>query len=179
MVSVGQRSLPSPAALGMPDKFSDWRPGQAEAVLRALDSDKRFVVMGMPTGFGKSLAYMAAAILGDAPTIVLTSTKGLQNQLIDDFSPSGLADIRGMNNYPCREANDGQIFQTRERPVACDEGPCLSGWKCHLAEAGCDYFDAQRAARTSGLTVTNYAYWMSVNRASRDAKVPTLGERGR
>src|SRR5882762_5033440 len=153
--------LPSPNLVGMPDKFSRWRPGQAEAVLRALDSPKRFVVLGMPTGFGKSLVYLAAGHLGGDPTIFLTSTKGLQNQLTEDFGPSGLVDIRGMSNYPCKEANDGQLFG-RDKPVRCDEGPCLAGWKCGLAEDGCDYFDAQRAARASPLTVTNYAYWLAV-----------------
>ena len=65
--------LPHPPLLGLPDKFPVWRPMQPEAVVRALDSPKRFVVMAMPTGFGKSLAYMAAATL-DAPTAILTST---------------------------------------------------------------------------------------------------------
>lgn len=175
--------LPPPAALGMPEKFDRWRPGQAEAILRALDSPKRFVVLGMPTGFGKSLAYMAASVLGEEPTVFLTSTKGLQTQLVTDFGPSGLVDIRGMNNYPCKEANaNGRLFG-RENPVACDEGPCLAGWKCHLADGGCDYFDAQKLAKSSRLTVTNYAYWMAVNGQFRgqadDNSARPLGKRGR
>lgn len=173
-------TLPPPEALGLPAKFDAWRPGQAEAVLRALDSDKRFVVLGMPTGFGKSLVYLTVGHLGGDPTVFLTSTKGLQNQLIDDFSESGLVDIRGMSNYPCKEANDGQLFRPSERRVACDEGPCLAGWKCSLAENGCDYFDSQRAARASSLTVTNYAYWLAVGGNGQDpAGKPVLGKRGR
>lgn len=182
MTPIAPPLLPSPASLGLPEKFAGWRPGQAEAVLRALDSDKRFVVLGMPTGFGKSLAYVAAGVLGDEPTVFLTSTKGLQNQLTDDFGPSGMADIRGMSNYPCKEANNGTVFKAGTGTgVACDEGPCLSGWKCNFAEDGCDYFDAQRAARLSHLTVTNYSYWMAVNGNDRrnDKSGPPLGKRGR
>lgn len=167
--------LPSPAALGI-EKFGAWRPGQAEAVLRALDSDKRFVVLGMPTGFGKSLVYIACGVLGD-PAVFLTSTKGLQTQLIEDFSASGLVDIRGMNNYPCQELNDGALLQTRLRGSTCDEGPCLSGWECPHASSGCDYFDARRIAAGSQLTVTNYAYWLGVNADAPDRS--PLGNRGR
>ena len=73
--------LPEPSALGLPERFSDWRPGQEDAALRAVESTKRFVVLALPTGSGKSLAYLAAAQLSGERTAFLTSTKGLQNQL--------------------------------------------------------------------------------------------------
>lgn len=172
--------LPAPPLIGLPEKFPVWRPGQAEAVLRALDSDRRFVVLGMPTGFGKSLTYMAAGLLHD-PAIVLTSTKGLQNQLLSDFGESGVRDIRGMNNYECLEGQSGTLFKTSDRTVTCDEGPCLSGWECHLAKAGCTYFDARRGAASSHIPITNYAYWMGINGAGTGEpdKKPPLGYRGR
>jgi len=170
-------ALPAPNLIGLPEKFDVWRKGQAEAVLRVLDTDKRFIVLGMPTGFGKSLAYMTAGVLGD-PTVFLTSTKGLQSQLVEDFSDSGLVDIRGMSNYPCKEANDGLFTRTKEL-VSCDEGPCLAGWKCPYAEAGCSYFDTRRTAASSPLTVTNYSYWLAVNGNERERGGPPLGQRGR
>ncbi len=170
--------LPAPNLLGLPDKFSVWRPGQAEAVCRTLDSDKRFVVLGMPTGFGKSLVYMTAGMLGD-PTVYLTSTKGLQTQLITDFSDAGLVDIRGMNNYECLEANNGQLFKSSGSQISCDEGPCLSGWQCPHAEDGCHYFDAQRRAKSSLLSVTNYAYWLGINAEGERKPTWPLGQRGR
>jgi ATP-dependent DNA helicase DinG len=170
--------LPTPASLGLPSKFDAWRPGQAEAVLKALDSTKRFVVLGMPTGFGKSLVYLACGALSGEPTIFLTSTKGLQNQLVEDFGESGLVDIRGMGNYPCKEAAN-ELFGRDNRAPACDEGPCLAGWKCPLAEDGCSYFDARRIAAASPLTVTNYSYWMAVNADSGPDKKRPLAERGR
>jgi Rad3-related DNA helicase len=162
-------TLPNPPILGLPAKFHSWRAGQAEAVAKALDSPKRFVVLAMPTGFGKSLVYMAASLLGERAAC-LTSTKGLQNQLMQDFGTGGsgdgfLVDIRGMNNYECLEAKSERLAFMQ--PTPCDEGPCTAGYKCDLAEAGCLYFDAQRRARNSDVVVTNYAYWMAVNERAR------------
>lgn len=147
--------LPNPVELGLPSKFSCWRPGQESAILRALDSPKRFVVLAMPVGAGKSAVYLGAALLAGIRTAFLTSTKGLQTQLNSDFAPSGLVDIRGQNNYICN-------FDPEEKDKpACDEGPCHAGIKCERQkEGGCDYFDAAAIARRSPLVVTNYSYWM-------------------
>src|SRR5580693_5574525 len=101
LLSTVESLLPEPSALGLPARFESWRPGQEDAALRAVESPKRFVVLCMPCGTGKSLAYLAAAMLSGERTAFLTSTRGLQSQLKTDFSESGLWDIRGQNNYPC------------------------------------------------------------------------------
>lgn len=175
-------NLPEPNLIGLPEKYTAWRTGQDRAVLRLLETDKRFIVLGMPTGSGKSLTYMAGGVLDeDAPALYLTSTKGLQNQLISDFGSIGLADVRGMNNYACLEMADGQggLYGTTKRAISCDEGPCLAGWKCDKADGGCTYFDAQRKAKRSHLTVTNYAYWMAVRNSESGGDGGVLGRRGR
>lgn len=185
MTTKTDTGLPPPNLLGLPEKYGEWRPGQDGAVLRLLETGKRFIVLGMPTGSGKSLAYMAAGVLDEeAPALYLTSTKGLQNQLISDFGPVGLADVRGMGNYPCIEMSDGKqggLYgrDANSRRIACDEGPCLAGWKCDKANGGCEYFDAQRTAQRSHLSVTNYAYWMAVRNSEREGSTPVLGRRGR
>lgn len=47
--------------MGAPDRFTSWRPEQADAWSRYTDSRKRFNAFGMPTGSGKSLlAWMCA-----------------------------------------------------------------------------------------------------------------------
>jgi ATP-dependent DNA helicase DinG len=178
--------LPNPNLIGLPEKYVRWRPGQAEAVVRALESDKRFVVLGLPTGSGKSLTYMATGAMDeDRATMYLTSTKGLQDQLVSDFHIIGLRDIRGMGNYPCKEMNDGQrtlytgTVGRGSREVRCDEGPCLAGWKCDKSDGGCEYFDSQRAVQSSHLAVTNYAYWMAVGSSDQGRSCPVLGKRGR
>lgn len=144
----------SPSDLGLPPKFSSWRQYQDHAIETAWDSEVRFVGMNQPTGSGKSLAYMAlASLLGR--TCVLTSTKALQDQLLADFSPIGLADIRGRANYPCH----------LKRGMTCDEG---ADAHCHhrftqQAYPPCPYAVALEKARNAPLVVTNYAYWILQN----------------
>jgi Rad3-related DNA helicase len=158
--------LPEPSALGLPERFSDWRPGQEDAALRAVESTKRFVVLALPTGSGKSLAYLAAAQLSGERTAFLTSTRGLQNQLEKDFGDSGLLDVRGQNNYPCLYKANGRTITMRDvqtdfaDEIKCDEGPCHGGVRCELKESGCVYFDRVRLARQVALVSTNYSYWM-------------------
>lgn len=165
--------LPVPNQIGLPAKYDKWRKGQSEAVLRVMDSDKRFIVLGMPTGFGKSLTYMAVA-RGLESAAVLTSTKGLQSQLVADFGGDGgfLVDIRGMGNYPC-------LLRQEEgsNDVACDEGPCLAGMECSHHGGRCYYFDAQRIAKRSPVLVTNYSYWMHTNSTEREDGERPLGRR--
>ena len=166
--------LPSPAEAGLPPKFASWRKGQDEAILRAAESPARFVVLCMPTGSGKSATYVAMAKLTDLRTVVLTSTKGLQTQLADDFSPAGLVDIRGMGNYPC----DYLIEEARLRPQLttlggrspadsipmADIGPCLAGMKCEYKQTSCGYYRAVGVAKRSRLIATNYSYWLYAHR---------------
>lgn len=163
--------LPPPETFDLPPKFSEWRHDQDKAVLRALDSPKRFVVLAMPTGSGKSLAYMAAAKLSGARTAFLTSTKALQSQLIDDFHTAGLVDVRGANNYECIESRPqpGELFKI----VNCEHGFCKAGIKCKSQPTGCLYFDQVRSARRSELVVTNYTYYMV--KQSQPEEEATLG----
>jgi len=150
-------SLPPPAAFGLPPKFSEWREHQAEACESIAGADARFLLLVCPTGFGKSVVYMSAARLLMGRTVVLTSTKGLQSQLMADFGGEDVVDIRGRGNYPCR-------LNTK---VSCDSGMCSFGVKCSLkSEGGCFYYDQLRRAMRAKVVVTNYAYWMAQNEYS-------------
>lgn len=155
--------LPSLTLYGAPDKFTKWRPKQEAAILAAADSQKRFIFQSAPTGFGKSPVYVGQSLITGDRTIVLTSTKGLQTQLVDDFAGVGLVDIRGMNSYPCRAA-DAEFSIRANHEVTCEEGPCRAGLKCSMREAGCSYYEAYHTAQGGQLVVTNYAYWMTINR---------------
>ena len=152
----------TPEEFGLPPKFKSWRPHQWEAVEAAMFSERRFVIQCAPTGFGKSIVYIAQAKVAGLRTFVLTSTKGLQDQLIDDFGAVGLVDVRGMNNYECLEV----VMPGRK--VRCDEGPCHAGYRCAMKSGGCLYYDAVRKAKESPLVVTNYAYWMTAKNAGVD-----------
>lgn len=147
-----------PTDLGFPPKFADWRKGQLDVTIAAAASDKRVYMLSMPTGGGKSAVYMGVAKMLDARTLVLTSTKGLQAQLTADFKSMGLFEIKGQNNYRCLA--DSAAYTT------CDDGVCHSGVECSLKADGCTYYDAVRAASKASLVVTNYAYWMTMNRYS-------------
>jgi len=160
--------LPDPPYLGLPDKFPTWRLGQAEGVIHILDSKKRHTAINAPTGAGKTVQYMGAALLGSYRTGFLTSSKGLQSQLLEDFKECGLVDIRGQQNYLCRALLPGGIYYRQGiRPGdRCDAGPCHAGARCPLRYGGCDYFDAVKAAQKAKLVVTNYTYWVQQHRYS-------------
>jgi ATP-dependent DNA helicase DinG len=92
------------------------RPGQqvmAHAVAKAAKSGKHLLVQA-GTGTGKSLAYLAPALLVDGPVVVSTATLALQSQLVDHDLPR-LADavtpllgrrptfavLKGRHHYLC------------------------------------------------------------------------------
>lgn len=151
-------SYPTPSDLGLPEKFASWRPNQLEAVLEINNAERPYVTQVVPTGGGKSLQYVSAAHLSGSRCVILTSTKGLQTQLLNDFHSIGLVDIRGKNAYPCRLENDGST---------CDQGPCIAGYDCMYRKHGCKYFNALRLAQNADIVSTNYSFWMYSNKYSK------------
>lgn len=149
--------LAPPFEFGAPRRYRQWRPGQWGAVEAGLLVEKRALLQCAPTGFGKSFMYVMQAVMSGMRTWVLTSTKGLQEQLGKDFREIGMVDIRGMNNYDCLET-----FQFGKK-VRCDEGGCHAGYRCGLRNGGCEFYDAQRTAGNANLVVTNYDYWLTIN----------------
>lgn len=146
--------LPPPPAFGFPERFGSWRPNQTHAITTVTDGQSRFYALVCPTGFGKSILYVAAAVLSGKRTVFLTSSKGLQSQLLRDFADLGMVDIRGRSNYRCLVSTD----------TSCDQGPCVVGMQCQYKENGqCPYYKALFAAARASLVVTNYSYWMSSN----------------
>lgn len=145
-----------PTDLGFPDKFSEWRPGQYEAVIRAISAPQRFIALNLPTGTGKSLSGMAIATLLGGRTVTLTSAKNLQNQYAGDFP---ITDFRGRQNYDC--LNRG----------SCADG-CLAGCTHSVksqtvgnledsSPGDCPYNIARREFLNSSVTVTNYACYFA------------------
>jgi hypothetical protein len=70
----------TPAGLGLPDKFQEFRHAQILMIERSMNSTKRFVAHACPTGGGKSAGVVGEALYTGNRTVVLTSTKGLQTQ---------------------------------------------------------------------------------------------------
>ena len=148
---LAHNNFPPPCDLGLPAKFTEWRPGQFESIMEVLGCDKRFCVEVQPTGFGKSLVYMGVAKLGEYRTFILTETKALQDQLVNDF---GCADIRGRNCYKCSVV-DG---------LTAANGPCIHGLKSESC-IDCAYREAYRIAMEAPVVVTNYAFWIAARRS--------------
>jgi len=134
--------------------YPDWYPGQAEAfksILTWLQSPTRFMCIEAPTGSGKSLLAMLSALLTSRRTVILTATKGLQDQFGQLFGDN-LADIRGQQSYICNL--DGPR-------VTVDKALCHKGYKCPLQQNGCDYYDSLHRAQASPVVVTNYHYYLA------------------
>lgn len=150
----------SPSDLGMPGKLAQWRDSQAQAlhlITESMDdSSVECVGLNLPTGSGKSAVYVASALMFGRRAIMLTHTKALQAQLLDDFAPTGLADVRGRSNYLCESYVD----------TNCEDGSLLG---CRRAKGdGCPYRKALRTANTSNLCSTNYALYMALDRYTED-----------
>ncbi len=150
-----------PPDLGLPPKYTAWRENQGEAIIRAAGSDKSVVLTVCPTGFGKSLAYVAASILRGGRTIVLTMTKGLQHQLLSDFElAQGMVEVKGANAYPCKMLPD----------FNCDIGPCITGQFCPFKkDRTCERLRAIDQARGARLVVSNYSFWLYHHAFSKES----------
>lgn len=111
----------------------------------------------MPVGTGKSLAAMACARVFDVPSAVLTATNPLLDQYVRDFPDVAL--VKGRANYKCVGG-----WRT------CEEG-AVGGCDAR-STASCGYRAAVTKARESKHIVTNYAYWISINKGEG------LGKRG-
>jgi Rad3-related DNA helicase len=164
--------LPSPQRLGLPEKFVSWRFQQERAILALIDSETRYSGVNAPTGSGKTgIALGLAQLLPhDERVLILTSTKALQDQVVEDAYALGLRDIRGKANYRCVAASPGGALadlattaaDATSSFVSVEHGPCFTaGVECPLRASGCEWFDAIRSARDARIVSTNYAKWIS------------------
>src|SRR5215471_13301108 len=127
---------------------------QLEVVEFAAYTEKRVATCSVPTGVGKSLIALSLAKLTGARTVVLTATKGLQDQYVHDAARYGLVDVRGRDNYACQDFSG----------LSCRDGSQVG---CRYLGRGCTYECARGKARNSDLVCTNYNYWISANDRAR------------
>ena len=148
----------APADLGLPPKFTEYRPTQADGIDFAVQSEKPYIAARADTGIGKSLLAMTVAKALDTRAVYLTATKGLQEQILGDFAPCGVRDIRGRANYSCRP-----YTKRLHRAATCEEG--AERGCSHFGTTGCPYSSAYMVACGSALVSTNYSYWLHIRRA--------------
>jgi Rad3-related DNA helicase len=129
-------------------KFRDYpfRIHQPEAIEFATQSTKRFRVLAMPTGGGKSLVGMACGVMA-CQANYLCSTKILQNQLVADFPESKA--LFGRNNYEC----------LLDRSKFCDTCASTESNPCQYSDI-CIYRIEKQKAIASSLRTLNYKYFL-------------------
>jgi Rad3-related DNA helicase len=136
--------------------FPEIRPAQEEAlgaIERAHAAHKKFVVLEIPTGGGKSgiaiaAAQWAKAVLGDG-TYILSPQKTLTSQYVNDFAHTGLRELKGRNSYHCHDFSSD-----------CERGSVLRGNDKTVCHA-CPYRQAKDEFISSSLGVTNFSYYLN------------------
>lgn len=149
-----------PADLGFsPDRFPDFRryPGfdQLATAQELAYATERFQIYNGPTGSGKSLTYAAAAKLRDARWLVLTGTKGLQSQLLNDGLVERL--VYGHRNYPCAARVGFGIEDADTDDLE---------FQCSVPRKDCEYLRDVEEAVACRSVVSNYAFWLSIAKYS-------------
>lgn len=140
------------AALRRVFRFSGFRPGQRDIVEAVLAGDDVFALM--PTGAGKSLLYQLPALIGLAPTVVVSPLISLMRDQVSALQKRGVAagslnsgnesqdnattlamiesrKIKLLYVAPERLALDETIdmlARMRPRLLAVDEAHCVSRW---------------------------------------------------
>lgn len=142
----------SPVALGFPEAFDCWREPQLDALRKLLSSPKRIKALCAPTGFGKTLLYLAYAVLSKLPTCFVTDNLALQDQLMAIGQKIGLVDVRGRKHYTCGYRPD----------YTCDMGYAAG---CpHKGSHSCPSSQAEMRAAVSLRVVTNYDKWIAAKK---------------
>ena len=130
------------------------RPAQAQAlsaIERARKNGKKFVLLELPTGTGKSAVAIAAAnwasTWGNGTYTVATET--LTAQYMRDFGNDGLVELRGRASYRCED------FRTD-----CEVGGRLRGNKAGAC-LHCPYKAAKDEFVSQKVGVTNFDYLLA------------------
>lgn len=131
------------------------RPSQRKALAaieRARDSQKKFVLLELPTGTGKSAVGFAAAKWASdwgSGGYILSTQKSLTAQYMRDFESAGLVELRGRSSYQCQDFRTNcEVGATRRSK---DTTACL---KCPY-KAAKDKFVTQKSG------VTNFDYFLA------------------
>lgn len=140
------QKLPLADKLRLAFPFPEIRPVQSHAltvISNSYEQNKRFTVIEAPTGAGKSpLGFAAARAFGQG--YYLTSQNSLSTQMMRDFAPLGLRQLKGQSNYLCRPHRTN-----------CESGARLNNGKVC---GECPYRSRKNEFKDSPVGVTNYAY---------------------
>lgn len=166
-----------------------------EQVTRAFESGKRFAVIEMPTGGGKSfICYSFADCLREhGGTHFLTIQKTLQDQYQRDFPAPKIEALKGRANYPCthemaepgtdaahgvcskqKKGILGECVSSEAESVAVDMG--VTALQAAVALAlppschKCPYWEQLQKCADSGVTLFNFSSFLFQRRIGRFQK---------
>jgi len=117
---------------------------------------KKYVMLNMPTGTGKSffsvmfINWYKNYINKDAKFDILTNTKLLQNQYINEFP--FIANLKGRNAYRCNEYPDSSCQEGKEMNKALKR-------TC----SNCPYDKDLQSWRTMDVSMTNFHLFDTIN----------------
>jgi ATP-dependent DNA helicase DinG len=124
----------TPKDIGLPLKFSTWRPQQLETVARIAASTKKVVIVQAPMGIGKSLIAAGLQRLTETPLLYTVMTKFLQDQIERDFPYAAV--FKGQRNYPCAKWPDRFPLITA---AECTKSPTKRVCRgCHYESEWCE-----------------------------------------
>lgn len=126
-------------------KERNYQRESIEKIINYFDRGMKLVMYSAPTGAGKSIVNASVAE-GYKSSYYVTGNLALQDQLLRDFD--FIADIRGRNNYKCRQI-----------AANCDEGICQYKRKFRCT-APCEYLSAKELAIESKICMTNIFYFI-------------------
>lgn len=122
------------------------------AIEQARDEHKRFVLLELPTGTGKSAVAFAAtkwASTWGNGGYILSTQKALTAQYMRDFEELGLLELRGRSSYQCGD------FKTN-----CEVGATLRGKNASVCTQ-CPYKAAKDEFVSQKIGVTNFDYFLA------------------
>ena len=147
------------------------------------------ILISAPTGIGKSAIAMTLAKSYEK-SFVVTSSKSLQDQYIDDFEM--LVPVKGKNNFPCFKSMEQKGIDLQEYEVAlshgltCEQGECEEGIKngirqyCKFKpriqdfeektfqEIICPYYEQKYSALLADHSVWNYSSYFQTVKYNRE-----------
>ena len=144
--------------------FKKPRPDQLETiseVKHAIEKGFKYIVLEAGTGTGKSAIAATLSQLFES-SYILTVTKQLQDQYLDDFKDLGFKVVKGRSNFWCKAYQDENIKKD------CGMGKCLiEGYDCNYSlknqlnpkkDNTCNYFYQKYLGLNSKTTIANYPY---------------------
>lgn len=116
------KSIPKEIIENFP--FEKPRHGQLEIINEihnAIKKGYKFIILEAGTGTGKSVIAATLAKIY-APTFILTMTKQLQEQYLNDFEDDGFSLVKGRKNFNCLIKLED--IKNHKNSYRCDNGSC-------------------------------------------------------